>query len=242
MAEPPPAVYIGTSGWAYAWNEGGTLDWYIGNSGLNAVELNASFYRFPFPNQVKAWAAKGKSLHWVVKVNRLITHIYKFSEKSEGTWLKFRDLFAPLEKRIDLFLFQLPPFLTPDSAQKIERLVEVAGPEKFALEVRHERWFAPEWLDWARKLGITWVSIDAPVFISRVFRTSDKVYVRMHGRTGWYSHNYSVAELKGVVGAIRAEKPRSVYIFFNNDTGMLDNAQSMMRIMVRDASAAVLPV
>jgi len=36
--------------------------------------------------------------------------------------------------------------------------------------------------------------------------------------------------------------PQNVYIFFNNDTDMLDNAQSMMRIVARAASAAVLPV
>ncbi|RLF12723.1 MAG: DUF72 domain-containing protein, partial [Thermoprotei archaeon] len=37
-------VYIGTSGWLYDWNLDGSLDWYVKNSGLNAVELNASFY------------------------------------------------------------------------------------------------------------------------------------------------------------------------------------------------------
>ncbi len=50
--------YVGTSGWAYKWNKGGNLEWYLENSGLNAVELNASFYRFPFPNQIKGWVKK----------------------------------------------------------------------------------------------------------------------------------------------------------------------------------------
>ncbi|MFP3209319.1 MAG: DUF72 domain-containing protein, partial [Nitrososphaeria archaeon] len=35
--------YVGTSGWSYAWNPDG-LEWYVRNSGLNAVELNSSFY------------------------------------------------------------------------------------------------------------------------------------------------------------------------------------------------------
>ncbi|MEM2358961.1 MAG: DUF72 domain-containing protein, partial [Nitrososphaerota archaeon] len=35
--------FVRTSGWLYDWNSGGTLDWYLANSGLNAVELNASF-------------------------------------------------------------------------------------------------------------------------------------------------------------------------------------------------------
>ena len=31
-------VHIGTSGWAYAWNRGGSLAWFVEHSGLNAVE------------------------------------------------------------------------------------------------------------------------------------------------------------------------------------------------------------
>ncbi|MEO0119416.1 MAG: DUF72 domain-containing protein, partial [candidate division WOR-3 bacterium] len=67
-------IYVGTSGWYYDWNLEGTFDWYLKNSKLNAVELNVSFYRFPFPNQVKSWANKGKSLRWAIKVSRIITH------------------------------------------------------------------------------------------------------------------------------------------------------------------------
>ncbi|MEM4913906.1 MAG: DUF72 domain-containing protein, partial [Desulfurococcaceae archaeon] len=68
-------VYVGTSGWLYDWNEGASLDWYVEESGLNAVELNASFYRFPFRNQVKGWSIKGSTLRWSVKVHRSITHL-----------------------------------------------------------------------------------------------------------------------------------------------------------------------
>ncbi|MEM4399353.1 MAG: DUF72 domain-containing protein [Candidatus Nitrosocaldus sp.] len=69
--------FIGTSGWFYPWNPDGSLDWFVRFSGLNAVELNMSFYRFPSPNMVRSWAAKGKALRWAIKVNRLITHTYR---------------------------------------------------------------------------------------------------------------------------------------------------------------------
>ncbi|MEM1508337.1 MAG: DUF72 domain-containing protein [Thermofilaceae archaeon] len=55
-------IYVGTSGWLYGWNEGGGLEWYVSHSGLNAIELNASFYRFPFPAQVKSWVKRGGRL------------------------------------------------------------------------------------------------------------------------------------------------------------------------------------
>jgi len=38
-------VFVGKSGWYYDWNENKNLDWFIQNSGLNTVELNASYYR-----------------------------------------------------------------------------------------------------------------------------------------------------------------------------------------------------
>lgn len=102
-------VFVGTSGWLYDWNEDGTLDWYVENSGLNAVELNASFYRFPFQNQVKSWKRKSKSLRWAIKVHRSITHLRKFGERAYDIWDKFKNLFNPLEDLIDFYLFQLPP-------------------------------------------------------------------------------------------------------------------------------------
>jgi uncharacterized protein YecE (DUF72 family) len=158
---------VGTSGWQYSWNPNG-LDWYLENSGLNSIELNASFYRFPFPNQVKAWAKKTENLKdfkWSVKVNRLITHVFKFSERAFQTWKKFEKLFEPLRERIDFFLFQLPPVLTPKSAERIEAFYKKTKlEEKFALEWRNMSWFEKSWVKWAENLGLTLVSIDAPGF------------------------------------------------------------------------------
>lgn len=221
-------VYIGTSGWYYDWNKDKTLDWYIEHSSLNAVELNASFYRFPFPNQIASWARKGKALHWVIKVNRLITHQYKFSKQAVATWRKFYGAFSPMHDMIDFFLFQLPPHNTPATKNRIEALVKVMKNRKqCALEPRHEAWFDQTLRDWAKSLGITWVSIDAPQYSRDVFKTTTDVYVRMHGRTAWYRHNYTKRELKEVAQRIIATKPRRVFVFFNNNHAMLTNAQAM---------------
>ncbi|MGC8662299.1 MAG: DUF72 domain-containing protein [Candidatus Micrarchaeia archaeon] len=96
-------VYVGTSGWSYSWNSGGSFDWYVANSGLNAVELNASFYKFPYPNQIKHWASIGYKFVWSIKVNRIITHQYMLSRGSYAILRKFIDLFSPLEKSIKFY-------------------------------------------------------------------------------------------------------------------------------------------
>jgi len=225
-------IFVGTSGWYYDWNEGSTLDWYMENSGLNSIELNASFYRFPFPNQVRSWAKKGIPLHWVVKMNRLITHQFKFSDRAIGTGKKFFYLFSVMSDMIDYFLFQLPPNFTPKVKNKIENfLAKTNSQEKFALEPRHDAWFNKEMIEWAKKMKITWVSIDAPEFSREIFKTTETVYLRMHGRTAWYSHNYTNRELKEIAERIIKTKPEKIYVFFNNNHNMLKNAQMMKRIL-----------
>jgi len=227
-------VYVGTSGWMYAWNEEQSLDWYVKNSRLNAVELNASFYRFHFPNWVKSWQLKGKGLRWSIKVNRLITHTFKFDGKSLVLWKRFEDTFKPLESNIDFYLFQLPPFMKPNFAPRLQKFVEKTHlGQKFALEVRHTEWFNKTWTEWATKLGITWVSVDCPDYPLDVFNTSGMVYERMHGRYEWYSTYYKDEELEEVAKEIAKVKPKKAYVFFNNDHAMLDNSRKMLVILNR---------
>jgi len=221
--------FVGTSGWAYAWNEDQSLDWYAKYSGLNAVELNASFYRFPFPKWVESWATKGKGLRWSIKVNRLITHTFRLNGKALGLWKRFEASFKPLEPNIDFYLFQLPPFMTSSLASRIEQFVEKVSLErKFALEVRNIDWFNEKWIEWASKLGITWVSLDCPDYPLDVFNTSGVVYERMHGRYNWYSTYYKDEELEEVAKKIAKLKPEEAYVFFNNNHAMLDNARKML--------------
>ncbi|MGB9732592.1 MAG: DUF72 domain-containing protein [Candidatus Micrarchaeales archaeon] len=223
-------LYVGTSGWLYSWNKGGTLDWYVENSKLNAVELNASFYRFPYPNQVKHWSEVGKPLSWCIKVNRLVTHQYKLSKSSYPILEKFLNLFKPLEENIAYYLFQLPPSLTPKILESVEALLdEFDIKEKFALEPRSDEWLNAKVYSELERLGVTFVSIDAP-FARAVEKTSEDVYLRLHGRKSWYSYNYSEKELKEILHLVEEKKPRRAYIFFNNDHDMLNNAQKLMKL------------
>jgi uncharacterized protein YecE (DUF72 family) len=228
----PAKVFVGTSGWTYEWNSEGTLSWYVENSGLNCVELNASFYRFPFPSQVKSWALKGCGLRWIVKVNQLITHGFKLNEKALGLWGRFKELFEPLDKFVDFYLFQLPPTFTPKSFERLEKFVLECGlGSRFALEPRNVMWFSREWVDWASRLGITWVSVDSPEHPREIYSSNGLVYVRMHGRTFWYSHYYEDEELEEIARKILEIKPLKSYILFNNDTNMLENARRMYSLL-----------
>lgn len=229
-------VFVGTSGWSYDWNPNG-FDWYARNSGLNSVELNASFYRFPFRNQVYSWSRKTpEGFRWTIKVSRIITHVYRMGFKAISVFNKFASLFKPLEDKIDYYLFQLPPFVEPsrNTIRSIERFfTEVGVAEEAAIEWRNNKWFSGEWEEWASDRGLTVVSVDSPDLPRHVFNTAGTVYLRMHGRSSWYSHNYTVGELKEVVRNVLASKPRRIYVFMNNDHFMLSNAQTILKIFNR---------
>jgi uncharacterized protein YecE (DUF72 family) len=222
-------VNVGTSGWYYDWNREKSLDWFIAHSGLNAVELNASFYRFPLPGHVTSWARKGEGLSWAVKVHRSVTHTHLFNERAFAVWERFRATFAPLDPAIDFYLFQAPPRF--DDADRLIAFVEDAGlGNRCAVEVRNPALLGDD--DRCARIAdhAVLVSVDSPDFRNRIF-PGPLVYLRMHGRDGWYSHDYTDDELEETASIIRSRQPGRVHVFFNNDHAMLDNARAMATIL-----------
>jgi uncharacterized protein YecE (DUF72 family) len=228
--------YIGTSGWMYSWNPDG-LDWYIKYTGLNTVELNSSFYRFPYPNQVKSWVRKtvNKDFRWSIKVHMSITHRRYLSSSSYNIWDRFRDLFRPLENKIHFYLLQLPPKYIKNE-KNIKRLNEfirhVELGYKLAIEFRHPSWFNRETIDLASKREFTFVSIDSPetYFIDA---SGPYIYMRLHGKHIWYTHNYSIDELNQIIRDINKQDAEEAYIYFNNNHDMLNNAKLLKNLITK---------
>jgi uncharacterized protein YecE (DUF72 family) len=221
--------FVGTSGWSYGWNEGNSLEWYVHHSGLNAVELNMSFYRFPYPNMVTSWSRKGKQLAWVVKVHRSITHHKKLGKESYALFERFQQIFKPLEESIHYYLVQLPPSF--DRLDVLDAFVDACNSEKLCIECRHRSLFTDEIMQWGEKKGVLLVSVDAPDMPRRIMNTR-VVYERVHGRTGWYSHDYSGEELLDIKKRIVEGNPERVYVFFNNNHAMLDNGRAMYDLLL----------
>ncbi len=229
--------YIGTSGWMYDWNPDG-FDWFIKHSGLDTVELNASFYRFPYPNQVKSWFRKTKNLdfRWSIKIHMSISHRRLLSNEALAIWDKFYNLFKPLDSKISFYLLQMPPrFIRSErNMSKIRMFVEYTGlGYRLAIEFRHPSWFNRGAVDYIRRLEVTYVSVDSPdtYFIAA---SGPYAYLRMHGRTFWYAHNYTYDELAEVVRDLSNLDVDEVYVYFNNNHDMLNNARLMKDIISRN--------
>jgi len=222
-------VYVGTSGWYYVWNEEKNLDWYIRHSSLNAVELNASFYRFPFKNQIAGWAKWGATLRWCVKVHRFITHQHKFNEAAREIWEKFRSLFTPLDPYTGYYLFQSPPLMN-DAERLAGFFSGIPSQEKCALEIRNKGLIMDDTVCKKLQELVLLVSVDSPDVKNRIF-SGDVMYLRMHGREDWYQHTYSREELAQTADMIKDIGPERVYVFFNNDHAMLKNARLMRDLL-----------
>ncbi|MCX8204506.1 MAG: DUF72 domain-containing protein [Candidatus Nezhaarchaeota archaeon] len=227
-------LFVGTSGWQYDWNPNG-FEWFAKNSGLNAVELNASFYRYPFKSQVEGWRRRSPPyLRWSIKVHRLITHVYKLAGKAYDRCASFLEAFKPLDGQVDFYLFQLPPSIRPTSSflDRLEAFArEVGLGPRMALEWRHLEWFHPRWAEWCSRRGITVVSVDSPEATCAIYPSAEGlVYLRMHGRSAWYVHEYSLEELEEVVDRLSEAGASRAYVFFNNDHDMLHNAHELLEI------------
>jgi uncharacterized protein YecE (DUF72 family) len=221
-------IFVGTSGWAYDWNLGSSLEWYVKESRLNSIELNMSYYRFPFPGMLKAWSKKGATLAWVVKVHRSITHFKKLNKESYAIFDRFKKIFSPLEKHIHYYLFQFPPSFK--SIDPVENFINECGNEKVAMEFRHPSLFTDDMVRWGEKQGILLVSVDAPEMPNKIM-SKNIIYERVHGRTDWYSHNYSDEELSEIKERICSSKFEKIYVFFNNNHAMLENARRMHKLL-----------
>lgn len=222
-------IFVGTSGWSNPiWNPDG-LSWYVKNSGLNAVELSMPFYHLPTIDQVKTWRAEGEKLLWSIKVNRFITHLYRFNESAEKRMHEFLELFAPLDDITSYYLFQLPPNAHPTMKPQMEKFFSKFNfKNRIALEWKNQTWFTDDNIKWAKDLGIHVVSADAPMIPRDIICSLDTIYLRLHGRSDWFEHHYSRKELNKISQKIKATKSKRIVAFLNNQTSQLKNAQTFL--------------
>jgi uncharacterized protein YecE (DUF72 family) len=99
-----------------------------------------------------------------------------------------------------------------------------------AVEFRHVSCFNDSIRRWGEEKGIVVVSIDAPI-ASWIVSIHGNIYLRMHGREVWYGYEYSEKELREIALRIKSLSPRRVYVFFNNDHWMLENARLLKRLL-----------
>lgn len=234
---------------------------------LPAIELNGSFYALQRPTSYVQWAADTPDgFVFTVKAPRYITHILRLRDARAAVANFFASGLFALGPKLGPVLWQLPPSLAFDAelldtflaqlphdteaaaALAQEREPRMRGKElltppqpawrlRHALEVRHDSYCQPEFVDLLRRHRVALVVADTGGRWPEVGDvTADFLYLRLHGAQQLYASGYSDAQLAHWADRIRAwaaggdapgigrlsEKPapqrsaRNVFCFFDN--------------------------
>jgi uncharacterized protein YecE (DUF72 family) len=216
---------------------------------LSTVEINGSFYSLQRPASFRTWYTQTPpGFVFAVKGGRFITHMKKLAGVETPLANFFASGVLALQDKLGPVLWQLPPTLGFDAARlddflgrlprttaEAARLAEGhdarlkepawtdAGedrPLRHAVEVRHESFRDPAFLDLLRRHGVAVVVADTAGRWPLIEETTaDFVYVRLHGDAELYVSGYDDVALDAWAARVRRwhEGGRDVYVYFDND-------------------------
>jgi uncharacterized protein YecE (DUF72 family) len=246
QAPRAPMVNVGCSGWYY-WHWNGSFypadlprkEWFsFYQQQFRTVELNAPFYSWPTVAAVKTWLRQAdEGFIYTVKVCELITHIKRFDNTDELV-KDFGYIADMLGERMGCFLFQLPPSVryTPEMLEKI--LGQLDPRRRNVVEFRHKSWWDEHVFEKFKDAGAIFCSTSGPRLPDQLVKTAEDIYVRFHGTSQWYRHDYTEAELAVWAERIKASGAKRVWAYFNNDrdANAIKNAQALSQML-----AAAMP-
>lgn len=221
------SCFIGTAGWAIAANDaerlpgpGSHLQRY--GRGLNAVEINSSFYR-PHRNETyRRWAETvPQDFRFSVKLPKTITHECRLAGCSE----LLDEFFAQasgLGEKLGVILVQLPPSLRFEAqiAEAFLADLRTRSDAAIALEPRHASWFEPQAEAILEQHHVARVAADPARFsgADEPAGWHGLAYFRLHGSPRIYYSDYAPESLRAVERQIAqaARSAKEVWCIFDN--------------------------
>jgi uncharacterized protein YecE (DUF72 family) len=231
---------------------------------FETVEINGTFYSLQRPESFSEWAAQTPDdFVFAVKGSRFITHMLKLREATiplanffgSGV-LRLGTKFGPLlwqfapqmrfdRERFETFFRLLPRTHREAAALMRKHATRMREDEGFrvgrdarlrhCVEIRHESFVVPEFVELLREHDIGLVVADTVEWPLLMDVSSDFVYCRLHGAEQLYTSGYEDAALNewaervvtwargGQPVGRRADtvdaqvRPRDVFVYFDND-------------------------
>ena len=189
-----------------------------------AVEINGTFYSLQRPESFRRWAAETPTdFLFTLKGSRFITHMKKLRNIDEAFSNLLASGLLALGPKLGPILWQLPPqqrfdpdrlsaffALLPRSTAEAAILAQRCSdrmlprsvlhaeadlPLRHTLEVRHESFCTPAFLDLLRAHDIGLTVADTVEWPLLLDATSSLVYIRLHGSEQLYASGYSADSL-----------------------------------------------
>jgi uncharacterized protein YecE (DUF72 family) len=229
------------------------------------VEINGTFYSLQRKAYFEAWRdATADDFVFAIKGSRFITHMKQLNDPAQPLanffgqgvlalgdklgpilW-QFSQRFRFQEERLRPFLELLPrdhdaaARLARDHDHRVEDPAtepESSVPIRHVIEIRHESFLVPEFVDLLREHDVALVVSDNPGIYPVVEEvTADLMYLRLHGAERMYYGSYADPALDDWAERIRAwrsggepadparitdraapHRQRDVYVYFDND-------------------------
>lgn len=246
------------------------------------IEINGSFYSLQRPESYAQWRAQApEGFIFSVKGGRYITHMLRLREVEQALANFFASGLFNLREKLGPILWQFPPNfrydrdrmerffrLLPRDTQdaralalrrsawmkgRVRLAIDALRPLRHAVEVRHESFKDPSFIELLREQRIALVIAEtAGQWPMAQDVTADFMYLRLHGDKELYRSGYSDRALSGwarrisawhvgaepedaariAAGGPPSTAPRDVYCYFDNTDVKLRapaDARSLMR-------------
>lgn len=223
------SIYIGTSGY-----ENNKEEYY---KNLNSVEINYTYYHKPLEKTWKKWENEtNKTFGFSIKLNQNLLY-YQNSKAYNLLFEEFMQGIDILGKKCKVLLIQFSKRYANNN-NNINQLIKLINKIKIrnkkidvAIEFRDNSWFCAEIYDIMKrkKCGIVitninnkndWTNLidgfNPPLINDEYVKTTNFIYIRMHGSEGKYVGSYDNKILKNIMNFIEPIKIKRVYIYFNN--------------------------
>jgi uncharacterized protein YecE (DUF72 family) len=241
---PQSKIWIGTSGWSYDGWRGAlypqTLpkkDWlrFYGTEFCSA-EINASFYRTPSEDAVRAWRRDTpRDFLFAWKASKFMTHWKRLLPTCANSIALMQTRLRLLGPKLGVVLFQLPHRFRKDTGRLRDFFRMLPGGYRYAFEFRDQAWYADDVFALLQEFDVALCisdHVDAPAPWQA---TASHIYVRGHGPSGRYQGSYSAKTLRRWAQAVlrwQAEG-RDVFVYFDNDqkAAAPRDARRLMRLL-----------
>jgi uncharacterized protein YecE (DUF72 family) len=152
---------------------------------VTAIEINGTFYRLQTPAVFAKWRDETPDdFMFSIKAPRYLTHRKVLAEAKDSIPRFIASGLGELKQKLGPILWQLPPtmpFNAVDLGAFLESLPTTIDtlPLRHVLEVRHETFMSAEYVDLARKHGVTTVYADTEEYPTFADVTGPFVYARL---------------------------------------------------------------
>ena len=180
-------------------------------SQLNAIEINASFYRKPTRETVEGWAAQAPdAFKFTLKGWQRVTHIQRLRDCGELI-KSFTESQRGLGDKMGPTLWQLPPNFKKDSGLLADFLTLLPKDIPAAFEFRNESWLCDETYSQLEKAGFALCIAESADMSTPVIKCAPYGYFRLR------REDYVEADLQRWADKIEALKLEDAFVYFKHE-------------------------